>query len=182
MSLFNWTKNNFSPGEPDNHTTSDNQKIPDNNESCFNLTQAFSDLTEELSKDYDITKGVLVIRMQDTQNLAAISTWKDGMMRDGLTVTLPSKSSLFEKVAENGCVYTEDFCAAFSGNFFERKLLLDDNSRSFVVQPLKTKGKVVGLVAYSSDQPTAFAMFEEGVVQPVAAKFACEIESLLKQL
>ncbi|MBU8934656.1 MAG: hypothetical protein KOO62_11720 [candidate division Zixibacteria bacterium] len=151
-------------------------------ERCVNLAQAFSELTEELTRDFEISKGVLVVRMQDTNNLAAISTWKDGAMRDGLTVSLPTKSSLFEKVAEEGLVYTEDFCEAFSGNFFERKLLLDDDSRSFVVQPLKTDGKVVGLLAYSSDQPIAFAMFEEGANRPLASKFASQIESLMKQL
>lgn len=176
MSFFNWINNSFEVDESKGHTELETQVTGKN---CSNLAQAFSDITGELSKDFDITKGVLVIKMQDTQNLAAISTWKDGVMRDGLTVSLPSKSSLFEKVADDGSVYTEDFCSAFSGNFFERKLLLDDDSRSFVVQPLKTDGTVVGLLAYSSNQPTAFVMFEEGVVQPTTEKFASDIKSLL---
>ncbi len=174
MSIFNWMD------EKSNIPTLENHADPE--QRCINLSQAFSELTEELIRDFDISKGVLVLRMRDTQDLAAISTWKDGAMRDGLTVSLPAKSSLFEKVAEDGVVYTEDFCESFSGNFFERKLLLDDDSRSFVVQPLKTDGQVVGLLAYSSDQPTAFAMFDEGAGRPLASKFASQIKSLMKQL
>ena len=98
------------------------------NVSAVNITEAFSNLTNELNNELEIDKGVLVIRMQDTQELAAISTWNNGVLRDGLMVTLPAKSSLFEKVAEDGSIYTEDFCSSFSGNFFERKLLLDDQS------------------------------------------------------
>ena len=97
-------------------------------------------------------------RRDDNRHLAAVTTWHNGSVRNGLSVNLPPESSLFEKVAEHGRVYTEDYCAGFSGNFFERKLLLGDDSRSFVVQPLKTDGKVVGLIGYSSEEPTAFAM------------------------
>lgn len=174
MSIFSWMEKEGNISTSEDHT--------DPEKRCVNLSQAFSELTQELTRDFDISIGVLVLRMQDTNDLAAISTWKNGAMRDGLTVSLPSQSSLFEKVAEEGLVYTEDFCEAFSGNFFERKLLLDENSRSFVVQPLKTDGKVVGLLAYSSDQPTAFAMFNEGAGYPLASKFADQIQSLMKQL
>ncbi len=150
--------------------------------SAVNITEAFSNLTNELNNELEIDKGVLVIRMQDTQELAAISTWNNGVLRDGLMVTLPAKSSLFEKVAEDGSIYTEDFCSSFSGNFFERKLLLDDQSRSFMVLPLKSEGKVVGLLAYSSQEPIAFAVFEEGKFKNRADKFASEIQRLITQL
>ena len=182
MSIFGWMEKSTNNSGTDNITEQTVREAINPEERCVNLAQAFSELTEELTRDFEISKGVLVVRMHDTDSLAAISTWKDGTMRDGLTVSLPANSSLFEKVAEGGSVYTEDFCDAFSGNFFERKLLLDSNSRSFVVQPLKAEGKVVGLLAYSSDQPTAFAMFEEGAGLPLASKFASQIESLMKQL
>ena len=150
--------------------------------SSVNIIEAFSNLTNELNNDLEIDKGVLVIRMQDTHELAAISTWNNGTLRDGLMVTLPTNSSLFEKVAEDGSVYTEDFCSSFSGNFFERKLLLNDQSRSFMVLPLKSEGKVVGLLAYSSQKPIAFAVFEEGKFRNKAKKFASDIQSLITQL
>jgi len=138
----------------------------------LDLSEIFFRVTRELRKKYNISKGVLVVRHDQAERLAAISTWNNGATRDGLAVNLPHDSSLFEKVAENGVVYTEDFCDSFSGNFFERKLLLDDASRSFVVQPLKLDGEVVGLLGYSSLEPTAFAMFEEGAMEDVATDLA----------
>ena len=143
------------------------------------LSQAFQNFTKELRKQYEINKGVLVVRQQDTRRLAAVSTWHDGSLRDGLTISLPNKTSLFERVAEDGRVYTEDFCESFSGNFFERKLLLDDDSRSFVVQPLKADGEVIGLLAYSSEKPTAFTMFDEGSADKTTQAFASEVRALL---
>lgn len=140
------------------------------------LSESFFELTKYLRRNYDIDKGVLVLIDDGGHRLSAISTWHDGLSRDGLSLNLPADSSLFEKVIEHGQVYTEDFCGAFSGNFFERKLLLDDDSRSFVLQPLKSEGRVLGLLGYSSHRPTAFAMCNEGTFDEVAARFGAMIE------
>ena len=140
------------------------------------LSESFFALTKYLRNKYAIDKGVLVLIDDGGNRLSAISTWHDGQARDGLSLNLPTESSLFEKVIEHGQVYTEDFCESFSGNFFERKLLLDDDSRSFVMQPLKSEGRVIGLIGYSSRQPTAFAVCDEGSLDEIAAMFGAMIE------
>ncbi len=141
------------------------------------LSEIFFALTSHLRETFEINKGVLILRQEQPTKLAAVSTWKNGLGRDGLALSLPCDSSLFEQVAEQGEVYTEHFCGAFSGNFFERKLLLDDNSRSFVLQPLKSDGQVVGLLGYSSESATAFTMFEEGTLDDIAEEFGSVIEA-----
>ena len=83
-----------------------------------------------------------------------------------------ARNGINEKVLEDGQIYTEDFCGSFSRNFFERKLLLSDDSRSFAIRPLKANGETVGLIGYSSEDPTAFAMFEQGETDYVTEKFA----------
>lgn len=139
------------------------------------LAEAFHSLTDQLLKEYDIDKGVLVLRPDAGRQLAAVSTWHRGIMRDGLRLNLPVETSLFEKVAEQGHVYTEDFCESFSGNFFERKLLLDDDSRSFVLQPIKCEGRVLGLLGYSSRKPMAFVTFEEGALDAICKQLSAII-------
>ncbi len=134
------------------------------------LIDAFHALTDQLTQEYNIDKGVLVLRPDDGRQLAAVSTWHRGILREGLRLNLPVKASLFEKVVEQGHVYTEDFCESFSGNFFERKLLLDDDSRSFVLQPLKCEGRVLGLLGYSSRKPMAFVTFEEGALDTICKR------------
>ena len=139
------------------------------------LSEVFSALTKHLREKFNIDKGVLVLRQEQSAKLAAVSTWENGVCRDGLALGLPKETSLFEQVVRQGDVYTENFCGGFSGNFFERKLLLDEDSRSFVLQPLKSDGQVVGLLGFSSQTPTAFAMFEEGTLEPIAEEFASAI-------
>ena len=143
------------------------------------LSEVFHALTDRLRKEYNIDKGVLVLRNDEARQLAAVSTWHRGIARDGLRLNLPVDASLFEKVAEQGHVYTEDFCESFSGNFFERKLLLDDDSRSFVLQPLKSDGRVLGLLGYSSRKPMAFVTFEEGALDDICDRLGSIIEKLV---
>ncbi len=141
------------------------------------LSDSFFSLTKELRKKFAIHKGVLVIRHDNGGRLSAISTWRNGSARDGLALKFPVEGSLFEKVAQQGQLFSDDYYGEFSGNFFERKLLLDDDSRSFAVQPLKADGRVIGLLGYSSRRPTAFTALEGDKIDRAAEKFGSIIES-----
>ena len=87
-------------------------------------------------------------------------------------MNLPHVKSLFEKVMDHGRLYTEGFSESFSGNFFEKKLLIDDGTRSFALHPLNCDGKIIGLVGFSSVKPGAFAMLEEDDTANIIARFA----------
>ncbi|HEX2897553.1 MAG TPA: GAF domain-containing protein [candidate division Zixibacteria bacterium] len=140
-------------------------------------SEMFFEIIEFLKERYTLNKSVLIVKNENAA-LSAISTWSNGIRQDGLTLNLPHKESLFERVIDDGRIYTEYFIGSFSGNFFERKLLLDDDSRSFALQPLKSDGQVVGMVGFSSKNPTAFALMEDGDSSDVFSQFA---ERLLKQ-
>jgi hypothetical protein len=140
------------------------------------LSEIFTGLTRDLLNSYPISRGVLLVKAGDAARFLAVSTWNEGRVRRNLSLRLPSNSSLFEKIAESGQVYTENFCALFSGNTFERNLLIGDKTKSYVVQPLKLEGAVVGLVGYSSDKPTAFVTFEEGALSGISSRLAARID------
>lgn len=135
-------------------------------------SDVFGEFTRRLENSFYIHRGVLVVRRSEAMPLAAISTWHQGQLREGLTIRLPEQSSLFARVIDQGVPFTEDYCGNFSGNFFERKLLLDETTRSYVLQPLKCDGTAIGLVGYSSNEPTAFALFEDGLLDKAVAEMA----------
>ena len=64
------------------------------------------------------------------------------------------------------------------GNLIERRLLLDKETRSFMLRPLKHHGRVIGLLGYSSDNPDAFVTFEEGLLDSVLDDFGDFLGSL----
>ena len=155
-------------------TANDSNRVPANQ---AEPSEMFFEIIDFLKERYTLNKSVLIIKNENTV-LSAISTWSYGVRQDGLTLNLPHQELLFERVLDDGRLYAEFFIGSFSGNFFERKLLLDEESRSFALQPLKSDGKVVGLVGFSSKNPTAFALMEEGDSSDIFNLFA---ERLLKQ-
>ena len=145
------------------------------------LSDIFIDLTSELQNHYHISRGLLLLKDQGSTRFIAVSTWNNGRTRKNLSLRIPSVSSLFEKVAEHGQVFSESFCDLFSGNSFERNLLIDDSAQSYVLQPLKLCGEVVGLIAYSSEDPTVFTTFEDGALADVANQLAQRIGNRLSE-
>ena len=139
----------------------------------FRPSEVFFELTRRLHQRYPITRGALILK--NDGRLTAVSTWRHGLSGDGLGINLPDDSSLFLKVVENGRTYSESYAGFFSGNFFERKLLLDEHTRAFVLQPLKAGGEVIGLLGFSSEDPDAFAIFEDGALDEVADSLAARI-------
>jgi GAF domain-containing protein len=146
-----------------------------------NLSDVFAELTRAIQRRYAIEKGVLVLRQEETNHLAAIATWEKGSVRTGLALTLPIESSLFEKVARSGQVYGNLPASSFEGNFFEQKLLMNPSSASFILQPLTVRGQVVGLIGFSSQRPEAFSDFVDGMLDGIAAQLAAMVDKKLTE-
>ncbi len=136
------------------------------------IAEIFGELTRRLEVKFDINKGVLVLRNQIENSFLAISTWNDGEFLDGLAISLPTAPSLFEQVADDGQVFSDSYAGIFSGNFFEKKLLLSRNSKSYMLHPLKHEGQIVGMLGYSSEEDLSFTVFEEGILLDITTKFA----------
>jgi len=142
-------------------------------------SEIFIGLTKQLQRYYAIHKGVLIIHEDKNTRFTATATFNNGKTRRNLSIKLPGKSSLFRIVAENGQLYTENFSDLFSGNSFERNLLLEADRQSYLIQPLKHDSTIVGLLGYSSTDPLAFATFEDKVLVKTARQFAERIEKSL---
>ena len=127
----------------------------------------FNSLSRLLLQEFDIKKGFLALREGDQTRFLAVAAWKEDRTRKNLSLRLPNVSSLFEKVAESGQIYSENFADLFDGNYIERQLLLDDDTASFMLRPLKHEARVVALIGYSSEVSEAFVAFEEGLLDPV---------------
>ncbi|UCC44681.1 MAG: hypothetical protein JSU65_01770 [Candidatus Zixiibacteriota bacterium] len=146
---------------------------------CFpdetDISELFIRLTAILQKEIPIRKGLLAVRGVGSTHFVATATVGERKTRRNLSLVLPRVSSLFEKVAETGTTYTEACVEFFSGNSFEKNLLLDDNSNSFVLVPLRHEAHTVAIMGYSSDEPTAFALFEEELLAKIVPQLSARI-------
>lgn len=140
----------------------------------------FNGLSRSLLQEFDIAKGFLALREGDQTRFLAIATFREGRTQKSLSLRLPNVSSLFEKVSESGQIYSENFAALFDGNYMERSLLIDDDTASFMLRPLKHNAKVVALMGYSSHTSEAFVAFEEGLLDSVfdrVGAYLAEVEA-----
>jgi hypothetical protein len=130
------------------------------------LAALFVNLSRELQQEYEIKKGFMALRDGNYTRFLAVARFKAGGPCKKLSLKLPSVDSLFEKVAESGQVFADNYAELFDGNRMEKRLLIDDDTVSYLLRPLKYEGRVVGLIGYSSDQPGTFITLEEGRLDP----------------
>ncbi len=131
----------------------------------------FSEFTKSLEQVYDINKGMLALMEGDQARFLAVATFSRGNVRKNLSLRLPLNTSLFHKVAEHGQMYADNFAELYDGNLIEKRLLLDDDTEAFMLRPLKFEGRVVAMLGYSSENPDAFATFDEGLLDPAIDRF-----------
>jgi len=162
-------------GKNNNITTDKNESIFDIkniSDPDIKVSELFFDFTEWYRGQYNISKSVLVLKSMSDYSLSAVSTWENGAKRDGLTIRLPLEHSLFEKVINEGKTYLSQLSDDFTGNFFEKKLLMNENTRSFVLQPLKCKDDVIGLIGFSSESSDIFNEEKQSLFEETSVKLA----------
>ena len=143
------------------------------------ISDIFFDFTEWYNSQYKINKSVLVLRSMTDLSLSAVSTWEDGARRDGLTLRLPMENSLFEQVIGNGKTFHALLSDDFSGNFFEKKLLLNNSTKSYILQPLKYKNDIIGLIGFSSDSTEIYSDDKKSIFSETSSKLAEIIQEKL---
>ena len=144
------------------------------------VEEIFHDLIRRLRVRFPIDRAVLILGNRTQTEYHATAEFENGRCRKNLSIRLPGESSLIRQVAEGGCLYTESFCAFFSGNELEKKLLMDAKAQAFALVPLKSEGRVVGLIGFSSHDPHAFSLFEEGVLGNACEMLGRQVAAGLK--
>ena len=117
------------------------------------ISTVFDRLVLFLSERHKIDKGVMLVCGDEDGQLGVVSVWDERGLKAGLTLTLPAENSLFQKVVRSGEKMTLDLPPSFEGNFFERKLLVDESTSSMLLIPLSGESQVVGMIGFSSSLP-----------------------------
>jgi GAF domain-containing protein len=169
------SKREKTSGHSDDLSTSSDPDRPTGSEAAVSSTvELFSKLMKHLREEHSIHRGVLITRQPRYSRFVAIATVSPSRERRQLNLLLPGTSSLIEKVAEHGQMYSDCAFDLFSGNRFEQNLLIDDDTRSYALIPLKHDGKVVGVVGFSATADAAFASIEAGALDDWISELATQ--------
>lgn len=129
-----------------------------------NINKLFFAIAKKLNRLFDITSAVLVVRSIQNGHLKVIAIKKENYSREGLALTLPDRDSLLYRVFRKASLHIENITGSFSGNFIEKKLLLDEGARILAICPITSNESVSGLLCLASPSPAAFDLFEQGVL------------------
>lgn len=144
---------------------------------CTDLETMFRSLSDGLVSRFAVKKGLLAACDGDGTRLMAVAAWREGRELRRLSLRLPQRSSFLQTILKQQASYTESYMSAFDGNHLERNLLLDDDSASYLIQPLRCDGCDVGVIAYSSDDPLAFVTIDETTFEWVTSRLAKHLRS-----
>lgn len=136
------------------------------------LIEEFGHLTRTFRRFFELNKGVLVLNDSTTGLLNAVAGVVGSAIRSGSDTPIDENRSIFRVVVQQALPYVEGFCVEFSGNACEQELLMEEHSQSYVIVPLKHEATVIGLVAFSSPRPFAFAAVSEERLEQMTAEFS----------
>lgn len=142
-----------------------------------NINKLFFSFIKKFNRHLPISRAALILHSAKDDTLKMIAL-KAERAREGLTLTLPKENSLLYRVFRTNAIYTADYPFYFSGNFFERKILIDLETKSVLITPILTGGNNFGLVCLTSPQESAFKEYDEYTMERVFGKLALAVGDL----
>jgi transcriptional regulator with GAF, ATPase, and Fis domain len=145
------------------------------------INRHFKTLLSQLGRHYSIEKASLALHDADNNSLRVTHMLTRGIMKSGLTLTIPKDTSLLHQILMQGFPVVDNYPELVTRNLIEKKILLATNSRSLLVTPLTHEGTRLGVLSLASPDETAFGLYLEGVGQDIVGKFASELGGILIQ-
>jgi hypothetical protein len=144
------------------------------------LYELFVETARSIHRYIPLQRAILVVARDHYRDLIAVAGWsqsdRDGACTRTLSLVLPAENSLFAQVAAQRFGFSDDYFGIFSGNSIERRLLIDSQTRSYVIWPLRVEASLIGLVGFSSEFPGAFteidAIDPERTLAPLTSEMA----------
>jgi len=177
-----WQKSRFKDG---NRGISDRQDSSEITAHAFdsilgkahNINKLFFSFLKKFNRYLPVNRAALVIHSGRDKTLKVIAL-KGETAREGLALTLPAENSLLHRVYNSRAVYIANQPFYFSGNFIERKILLNPETKAVMVAPLFDGGNIFGLICISSQREGAFEGCDQGILDKVFGKLGIAIGDL----
>ena len=136
-----------------------------------NIYKLFFSLCKKLNKLFSLSTAVLVVHSVRDNSLKVIAVKNSKHSPEGISLTLPDQDSLLHSVFNDGSLHIDNSLEHFSGNFFEKKLLLGEEANSLAIIPINHDGNRIGLFCLASPRTNAFDLLDESLLRPVTAQF-----------
>jgi hypothetical protein len=121
-----------------------------------NIHKLFFAVAKKLAKIFPISTAILVTHSKQDNQLRIVDVKKAGYSAENLALIVPNRNSFLYMAYVNQEACHDFVPDIFDGNFLERKLLIDENTKTLAILPLNNDGYRAGLLCLASDRTSAF--------------------------
>lgn len=140
------------------------------------VSGALNKLLGRLKRFFAVEKASLAFYDSSRKALQVTHMYADGVVHDGLTLSLPEASSAQFQVLAQGFPVADNFPDRISSHIIEKKMLMTPSTRSVLIIPLIRDGLRLGVLSLSSTDDYAFGLYMDGVGQGMVDEFVVELK------
>jgi transcriptional regulator with GAF, ATPase, and Fis domain len=145
------------------------------------IGRLLKDLLNRLDRTYTINKASLTFYDPDQTVLRVTHMLTRGVMKSGLTLTIPNRSSLLYQILMQGYPVVDNYPKLVTGNIIEKKILLSSKTRSLLIIPLIHNNIRLGVLNLASPDESVFGLYLEGVEVNAVGEFVEQLAQTLLQ-
>lgn len=128
--------------------------------SSYTRYELFMKLCAKLDKFFAINRASLAIydEYNDQMKISHMKVGKE--YKNGVLINIMASKTLMKRVLDDGNIYVRNFFQFIDGLELEKKILLDNSSRSLAIIPLIWEGEKIGTFNLTSKSYLAFSLLE----------------------
>ncbi|MCP4567823.1 MAG: hypothetical protein GY841_09625 [FCB group bacterium] len=144
----------------------------------FNIS--FHQLIEKLGRFFVIDKASLAFYDDNAKRLRVTHMYDNRSLKTGLTLNFPTKGSMLYQVLAQGFPVADNYPDHISAGIIEKKILLNNATRSVLMVPLLLDSTKLGLLSLASSNENVFGLYLEGVGVGMVEQFVGLLGNILK--
>jgi hypothetical protein len=140
--------------------------------SSYTRYELFMKLCAKLDKFFAINRASLAFydKYDDLMKISHIKVGKE--YKNGVQINIMASKTLMKRVLDDGNIYVRNFFQFIDGIELEKKILLDNSSRSMALIPLIWEDEKIGTFNLTSKSYLAFSLLESHLFDYLFAKTA----------
>ena len=159
----------------------DTTYINPNHSSYNQLNDLLTKLIRKMMRFFPIDKATITFYDARDEMLRVSQVYENGSIKRGLRLNFPVRNSLMYQVLMHGYPVVDNFPEKLSSNVIERKILLNNMTRSVLVVPLIYDGIKMGLLSLTSQKEYAFGLYLEGVCEGMVEDFGKQLGNVFER-
>ena len=140
----------------------------------------FRRLIDKLGRFFEVGKASLIFHDAQAERLRVTHMYERQTLKTGLSLNFPTTGSMLYQVLKQGYPVADNYPDHITTDLIERKILLNNSTRSVLIIPLIVDSARLGLLSLSSPKEYAFGLYLEGVGEGMVGDFIKVLCDILK--